>query len=85
MAAIKLKTLQVQEIGFEFFVHAGDGFKDAVGKISADYRCDLHGALDIVLQPINSGREGGAVTAARIAFKYLAAPARTSRTRPSRS
>lgn len=35
---------------------------------------DFSGVADQVKGPINSGREGGAVTAARIAFKYLAAP-----------
>lgn len=35
---------------------------------------DLSGVADQVKGPLNSGREGGAVTAARIAFKYLAAP-----------
>jgi N-methylhydantoinase B len=35
---------------------------------------DLSGVSDQVKAPINSGREGGAVTAARIAFKYLVAP-----------
>jgi N-methylhydantoinase B len=35
---------------------------------------DLSGVSDQTLGPINSGREGGAVTAARIAFKYLVAP-----------
>lgn len=35
---------------------------------------DLSGVAAQVKGPINSGREGGAVTAARIAFKYLVAP-----------
>ena len=35
---------------------------------------DFSGVADQVKGPINSGREGGAVTAARIAFKYIAAP-----------
>ena len=35
---------------------------------------DFSGIAAQVKGPINSGREGGAVTAARIAFKYLAAP-----------
>lgn len=35
---------------------------------------DLSGCADQLLGPINSGREGGAVAAARIAFKYLMDP-----------
>ena len=35
---------------------------------------DFSGIAEQVNGPINSGREGGAVTAARIAFKYIAAP-----------
>jgi N-methylhydantoinase B len=35
---------------------------------------DLSGVADQVNAPINSGREGGAIAVARIAFKYLAAP-----------
>jgi N-methylhydantoinase B len=35
---------------------------------------DFSGVSDQVKGPLNSGREGGAVTAARIAFKYLVAP-----------
>jgi len=35
---------------------------------------DFSGIAEQVKGPINSGREGGAVTAARIAFKYIAAP-----------
>ena len=35
---------------------------------------DLSGVSDQVKGPMNSGREGGAVTAARIAYKYLVAP-----------
>ncbi len=35
---------------------------------------DFSGVSDQAKGPINSGREGGAVTAARIAFKYLVAP-----------
>jgi N-methylhydantoinase B len=34
---------------------------------------DLSGCADQVMGPINSGREGGAIAAARIAFKYLMA------------
>ena len=51
--------------------------------IIVDARVRIHGdemtvdfseTSDCVKGPLNSGREGGAVTAARIAFKYLVAP-----------
>jgi len=35
---------------------------------------DFSGMSDQVKGPLNSGRDGGAITVARIAFKYLAAP-----------
>jgi N-methylhydantoinase B len=35
---------------------------------------DFSGIADQLNGPLNSGRDGGAVTAARIAFKYIAAP-----------
>ncbi len=48
---------------------------DVVVTVSGDeMTVDFSGVADQVKGPINSGREGGAVTAARIAFKYIAAP-----------
>jgi N-methylhydantoinase B len=48
---------------------------DIVVSIAGDeMTVDFSGVADQVKGPINSGREGGAITAARIAFKYLAAP-----------
>jgi N-methylhydantoinase B len=48
---------------------------DVVVRIEGDEMfIDLSGVSDQTLGPINSGREGGAVTASRIAFKYLVAP-----------
>lgn len=48
---------------------------DAKVRIHGDeMTVDFSGTSDRVKGPLNSGREGGAVTAARIAFKYLVAP-----------
>jgi N-methylhydantoinase B len=48
---------------------------DVVVRVEGDeMTVDFSGVADQVKGPINSGREGGAITAARIAFKYLAAP-----------
>ena len=48
---------------------------DVVVRVEGDeMTVDFSGICDQVKGPINSGREGGAVTAARIAFKYIAAP-----------
>jgi len=48
---------------------------DIVVRVEGDeMTVDFSGICDQVKGPINSGREGGAVTAARIAFKYIAAP-----------
>ena len=38
----ELQALKVQEIGFKFIVRTGNGFENAVSKISADDRRDLH-------------------------------------------
>ena len=48
---------------------------DIIVRVEGDeMTVDFSGIADQVKGPINSGREGGAITAARIAFKYLAAP-----------
>jgi N-methylhydantoinase B len=48
---------------------------DVVVRVSGeDMTVDFSGIADQLRGSINSGREGGAVTAARIAFKYLATP-----------
>jgi N-methylhydantoinase B len=48
---------------------------DVIVTVAADeMTIDFSGVSDQVKGPVNSGREGGAVTAARIAFKYLVAP-----------
>lgn len=48
---------------------------DVVVKVSGDeVTIDLSGVADQVQGPLNSGRMGGAVTAARIAYKYVTTP-----------
>jgi len=48
---------------------------DAVVRIRGDQMTvDFSGTSDQVKGPLNSGRDGGAVAAARIAFKYLVSP-----------
>ena len=49
-SGVKLEGLKIQEIGSKLLVHACDGFKNPVGKISADYRRNLQCAFDVVLQ-----------------------------------
>ena len=41
-------------------------------------KIDLSGCADQVTGPFNAGRNGGAVAASRIAFKYLLAPTHPS-------
>ena len=54
---LDIQSLKIEKMGFEFLSHAGDRLEDAKRKVSADDGCHLHCPLEILFQPIKSGRD----------------------------
>jgi len=52
----KLQSLKIEKIGIEFFPHSCNELQDTKSKVSTNNRCNLHGPLKIVFQPVHTGR-----------------------------
>ena len=51
----ELQALEVQEVGFQLLLHAGDHLEDAEGEVSSDDRGYLQGTFEVLLQTVHAG------------------------------
>ena len=52
----ELEFLKVEQVGLELLLRPRDRLEYAIGEVSADDRCFLHGALESGLEPVHAGR-----------------------------
>jgi len=53
----ELQALKIEERSLQVFVHSGYRRKDTIGKFPAYDRGDLHDSLEIIFDPVHTGRD----------------------------
>ena len=53
----ELEALEVEEMGFQPFLHLGDRLEDAEGELTADDGGNLHDPFQVLLQAVHAGRD----------------------------